>query len=147
MQLSDELFQQIVTSLGAGEATTLPNVTLTPAEGEQRRGRRFVAESGTRVRLIPLTDSFAPGALDVALRDVSPGGAGFLYPGRIPLDEQFVLVLPSPEGQVAVLCGVAYWQPVGKNLFAIGAKFTRVLRQGSAQSAAALQTVPVRQAV
>ena len=147
MKLSDELFQQVVESLGAGDATTLPNVTLSPAEGEQRRGRRFAAESGTRVRLIPLTDSFAPGALDVALRDVSPGGAGFLYHGRIPLDEQFVLVLPSSEGEVAILCGVAYWQPVAKGLFAIGAKFTRVLRQGAAQHVTRTGAMPVRKAV
>ena len=56
----------------------------------------------------------------------------------VALDEQFVLLLPSEEGEVAVLCGVAYWQPLGENLFAVGAKFHRVLRQGSAAPAGPL---------
>ena len=134
MNLSEELFEQIVSSLAAGGSTTLPSITL--ESNEQRRGARFTAEAGTTVRLIPLTDALAPGAIDVALRDVSPGGAGFLFPTRVSLDEQFVLIVPSEEGQVAILCGVAYWQPVAENVFAIGAKFNRVLRQGSAQPAA-----------
>lgn len=146
MKLSDELFEQIVTTLGAGEVTNLPSITM-PSASEQRRGRRVTAGAGTRVRLIPLTDSVAPGPIDVALRDVSPGGARFLFAGRIPLDEQFVLLLPSQEGQVAILCGVAYWQPVAKDTFAIGAKFNRVLRQGSAQPTTAPVVQPVRRAV
>jgi hypothetical protein len=135
MNLSTELFDQIVTSLSAGEATNLPGVT--PPTREQRRGPRFTATAATRIRLIPLTDAIAPGPFDVPLRDVSPGGVGFLHCNRISLDEQFVLLLPAEDGEVAVLCGVAYWQPLGENLFAIGAKFNRVLRQGSTQRAAA----------
>ena len=130
MKLSTELFDQIVTSLSAGEATTLPGVTLPTRE--QRRGPRFAPTASTRVRVIPLTDSIAPAPFDVPLRDVSPGGVGFLHCNRIALDEQFVLLLPSEQGEVAVLCAVAYWQPLGENLFAVGAKFNRVLRQGSA---------------
>ena len=136
MNLSTDLFDQIVTSLSAGEATTLPGVT--PPTREQRRGPRFAPTAATRVRLIPLTDSIAPAPFDVPLRDVSPGGVGFLHCNRIGLDEQFVLLLPSEEGEVAVLCGVAYWQPLGENVFAIGAKFTRVLRQGSSAPVAPL---------
>ena len=151
MNLSDELFEQIVTSLAAGESTTLPSVTLDPAE-QRRGGKRFTATPGTTVRLIPLTDALAPGAIDVTLRDVAPGGAGFLFPTRVGLDEQFVLILPSEEGQVAILCGVAYWQPVAENVFAIGAKFNRVLRQGSAQptptpASAVRAATPARRAV
>ena len=134
MNLNEELFEQIVSSLAAGGSETLPSITL--ETNEQRRGARFTAEAGTTIRLIPLTDALAPGPVDVTLRDVSPGGARFLFPGRVGLDEQFVLILPSEEGQVAILCGVAYWQPVAENVFAIGAKFNRVLRQGSAQPAA-----------
>jgi hypothetical protein len=149
MNLSEDLFQQIVSSLGAGDATTLPNVTLPQPGGEQRRTRRFSADSDTSIRLIPLTDAFAPGPIDVRLRDVSPGGAGFLYHGRIPLDEQFVLILPSPEGQIAILSGVAYWQPISEDCYAIGAKFNRVLRQGSHRPTPTPKTItaPVRKAV
>jgi hypothetical protein len=143
MNLSDELFDSIVTSLAAGASTTLPSVALPPTE--QRQSKRVTADAGTSVRLIPLTDTLAPGPVDVALRDVSPGGAGFLFPKRVPLDEQFVLLLPSEDGDVAVLCGVAYWQPLAENCFAIGAKFNRVLRQGSVQPAPG--TAPARTAV
>lgn len=147
MNLGEDLFQQIISSLGAGEATILPNVTLPQPGGEQRRTRRFSADSGTTIRLIPLTDAFAPGPINVRLRDVSPGGAGFLYHGRIPLDEQFVLILPSPEGQVAILSAVAYWQPISEGCYAIGAKFNRVLRQGSSHQTPAPAANPVRKAV
>jgi hypothetical protein len=148
MNLSDELFEQIVASLAAGGVTTLPDITL--ESDDKRRGKRFSADPGTTVRLIPLTDALSPGPVDVALRDVAPGGARFLFPARVGLDEQFVLVLPSEEGQVAILCGVAYWQPVGPDVFAIGAKFNRVLRQGSAQPSAptpARAAAAVRRAV
>ena len=144
MNLSNELFDQIVTSLAAGEATNLPGVTLPTRE--QRRGPRVTPNARTRVRLIPLTDTIAPGPIDVPLRDVSPGGVGFLFNGRIGLDEQFVMLLPSEHGQVAILCGVAYWQPVAAGAFAIGAKFTRVLRQGSGVPSPAA-AVPTRRAV
>jgi hypothetical protein len=136
MNLSSELFEQIVTSLSAGEAMNLPSVTAPTRE--QRRGPRFTPTARTRIRLVPLTDEIAPAPFDVPLRDVSPGGVGFLHVNRIGLDEQFVLLLPSEDGEVAVLCGVAYWQPLGENLFAIGAKFNRVLRQGANVPAAPL---------
>jgi hypothetical protein len=134
MTLSDELFEQIVTSLAAGEATTLPSVALYDSAERRRNLPRHVPGREARVTLIPLTDALAPGPLDLELRNVSPGGVKFIFPNRIGLDEQFVLMLPSQEGPVAVLCGVAYWQPVAPGEFAIGAKFTRVLRQGSRQT-------------
>jgi hypothetical protein len=139
MNLSTELFQQVMTSLAAGDATNLPSITLKSDDpgSEQRRGPRFAADGGSRVRLIPLTDSFAPGPLDVNVRDISPGGVRFEHAGRIHLDEQFVLLLPTPDdGDLAILCGVAYWQPIASDSVAVGAKFNRILRQGSTQPAA-----------
>jgi hypothetical protein len=151
MNLTNDLFEQIVTTLAAGEATTLPSVVSAPATAaEQRRAsRRFAADPGSTARLIPLTDKLAPFPFDVSVRDVSPGGVGFLHVARIPLDEQFVLLLPSQDGDVAILCAVAYWQPLAKDVFAIGARFTRVLRQGSGkQTPMPLpDAAPVRRAV
>ena len=152
MNLSDELFEQVVTSLAPGEVTTLPSITMAPPApaGEQRRGRRVTAQGGAVARLIPLTDKLAPFPFDVRLRDLSPGGVGFLHASRVPLDEQFVLLLPTQDGDVAVLCAVAYWQPLAKEQFAIGARFTRVLRQGSTPSKAPPATRPaasIRKAV
>lgn len=149
MMLPSELFEQIATSLSRvalpGSANDLADSAATE---QRRRGPRVAAGQGQRARLIPLTDAIAPGPVDVTLRDVAPGGARFLHAGRIPLDEQFVLVLPAADGPVSILCGVAYWQPVAENLFAIGARFTRVVHQGSAaQARPAFSAAPVRRAV
>jgi hypothetical protein len=141
MNLSTELFEQVVASLSPAAEVGSPATAAGPSvQGEQRRDPRVTAGGGSRVRLIPLTDSLAPAPMDVTLRDVAPGGARFLHNSRIPLDEQFVLMLPAADGPVAVLCGVAYWQPVADNVFAIGAKFHRVIRQGNA--AATVRPVP-----
>lgn len=152
MNLSSELFEQIVTALSNAPAAAGGEAL--PGASEQRRGGpRVQAGEGARVRLIPLTDSLAPDAVDVTLHDVAPGGARFLYGSRIPLDQQFVLMLPGTDGPVAVLCGVAYWQPVAENCFAIGAKFDRVIRHGSnagrrvPAAASTGDAVPVRRAV
>lgn len=150
MMLPIELFEQIVTSLSsAAHSQSAGDSTAAPVPAEQRRhGPRVAAEQGQRARLIPLTDVIAPGPIDVTLRDVAPGGARFLLAGRIPLDEQFVLVLPAADGPISILCGVAYWQPVAENLFAIGARFTRVVHQGSATPARpTFGAAPVRRAV
>ena len=133
MMLPSELFEQIATSLSNVAVPDSANESAdNVATGQRRRGPRVAADGTQQARLIPLTDAIAPGPVDVTLRDVAPGGARFLFAGRIPLDEQFVLVLPAADGPVAVLCGVAYWQPVAENLFAIGARFTRILHQGVA---------------
>jgi hypothetical protein len=155
MILSAELFEQIAASLSRDAAA--PGVAaaepVPPSDGvtteQRRRGPRVAAETGRRARLIPLTDAIASGPTDVALRDVAPGGARFLHATRIPLDEQFVLVLPGTDGPVSILCGVAYWQPVGDNLYAIGARFTRILHQGSpaAEARPGFSAAPVRRAV
>ena len=149
MNLTSELFEQIAASLSrgpaAGDTTAAGAIAATTVATEQRSGPRVSTGVRQRARLIPLTDAIAPGPVDVTLRDVAPGGARFLYAARIPLDEQFVLVLPSTDGPVAILCGVAYWQPVAEDLFAIGAKFTRVLRQGS--SATHARPAPAHAAV
>lgn len=158
MNLSTELFEQIAASLshnmrgGASSEAARPGADgaiAIAAHNEQRRDPRVPAESDRIARLIPLTDAIAPEPIDVILRDVAPGGARFLHAGRIPLDEQFVLLLPSTEGPVSILCGVAYWQPVAENLFAIGARFTRVIRQGNPAGArpAAGESLFVRRAV
>lgn len=149
MMLPSELFEQIATSLSSaavpGSASDLADSVATE---QRRRGPRVAADGARYARLIPLTDAIAPGPIDVTLRDVAPGGARFLHAGRIPLDEQFVLILPAADGPVSILCGVAYWQPVAENLFAIGARFTRVVHQGSAaQARPAFSAAPIRRAV
>jgi hypothetical protein len=76
---------------------------------------------------------------------------GFLHGGRVNLDEQFVALLPHGAGgeAVAVLCRVAYYQPLAERVFAVGAEFVRVLRQPAGPDApeltpAAPLTLPVQ---
>lgn len=74
----------------------------------------------------------------VPLRDLSRGGVRFLMPRRLPLDTPFILLLPrlqpsssataEPAAPIAIECTVSYWQPVRRELFAIGSQFLRVLQ-------------------
>ena len=119
----------------------------------------------TRVTILPCPGGIGAGVgapLSVPVRDLSRGGLRFLLPRRLPLDTQFVTLLPHPtdlaaamDGAVppqpmmpdtvgqapgdsdqtvasfqplAILSGVAYWQPVAKDLFAIGGQFLQLLQ-------------------
>jgi hypothetical protein len=118
MQLSAELFRQMVESLQADRND----------DGQRRRPRVGL---DARVTIVPFSDRVSPSALSVTVRDLSAGGLGFLHDRKISLGEQFVLLLPEAQGKpVVILCTVAYWQPLARDRFAIGASFTRVLRQG-----------------
>ena len=130
MLLPDEVLADVVSSLDNRERRFDPHEL---AESRRREARVGVA---ARVTLIPVTDSLAPTPFEVPLRDLSAGGIGFLHTHRIGLDEQFVVLLPDG---LAVLCRVAYYQPLAERLFAVGAKFVRVLRQ----TTAAGETLPM----
>lgn len=121
MDLSAEQFAQIVMSLG-----------IEPQEGaESDERRRPRAELDSQASLIPLSDNTNPGAVSVTVRDLSPSGIGFLHDRQMVLDEQFALLLPRDgDTPAVVLCTVAFWQPLARDLFAIGARFTRILRDG-----------------
>lgn len=137
MRLSDGLLDHIVASLrGAAPSVDLPDQT----DSRRREGR---VGTTARVTLIPLTASMPPAPFDVTLRDLSAGGIGFLHTGRIGLDEQFVALLPDGRESVAVLCQVTHYQPLGERLFAVGARFVRVLRQ-SATDVEAPAALPAR---
>ena len=91
---------------------------------------------------VPLADP-----LSVPVRDLSRGGLRFLSGRRLALDTAFVLLLPRPavphgisdvgiaaalyagksRPPLALECTVTYWQPVRRELFAIGARFRREL--------------------
>lgn len=122
--LSADRFSAIVNSLkrdnGIGET------------GDQRRRPRF--DLRARATIIPLRESCHPGSLAVLVRDLSPSGMGFLYERPMSLDEQFALLLPrSGDTPAVVLCEVACWQPLAKNVYGVGARFVRILRDGGEQ--------------
>ncbi|HET6251312.1 MAG TPA: hypothetical protein VFE47_26750 [Tepidisphaeraceae bacterium] len=121
MDLSAEQFIQIVTAPPAQ-----PTADETP---DQRRTPRTGLR--TRAAIIPLGENAHPAAITIEVRDLSASGIGFLHEQKMALDEQFALVLPrTNDTPSVVLCSVAFWQPLARDLFAVGARFRRVLRDG-----------------
>ena len=165
-------------------AANVFNAVIDGLESDARRGTRSARRDprvllSTRLNILPCPQGVEHGLgapLSVPVRDLSRGGLRFLLPRRLPLDTQFIAVLPgaghlaavsvateteaceSPlpvnpaewlkpdssadESEAAasdqfavdptlpplmVLCGVAYWQPLAKDLFAIGGQFLRVI--------------------
>ena len=134
MLLSADAFNEVVESLGANPALA------GSWAGDQRREPRVVLDR--RVTLVPYDESMdgsygAP--LSAPLRDLSRGGFRLLLPYRMPLDTPFVALLPRRPGYdgsgeprggarpLAVQCVVTYWQPIARDLFAVGGQFLKVL--------------------
>lgn len=151
MQLTDGLLEHVVASLDARSrrdpksppAAAQPGTGHDPAADSRRGEPRVGVEA--RVTLIPITATLPAVPFSVPLRDLSAGGLGFLHTDKLALDTQFVALLPDGRDAMAVLCRVAYYQPLGEKLFAVGATFVRVLRQSAAaDEAAALPIAPGR---
>ncbi|MDB5294727.1 MAG: hypothetical protein JWO31_710 [Phycisphaerales bacterium] len=151
MLLPAEQFDAVVAALYPGR--TAAAVAGAGTDGGQRRGPRIPV--ATRLTMIPFVPGaeglggydFPPGPngspclplaepVSVPVRDLSRGGLRFLMPRRLPLDTPFVLLMPAAGPvpatgvgpvPVAVECSVSYWQPVRRDLFAIGARFVRAL--------------------
>jgi hypothetical protein len=143
MLLSSELMGQVAAALRprAAEGVTGPASSDAAASGEQRRREPRVGVR-SRVTIIPLTDSVAMGPFEVPVRDFSAGGIGFLHRDKIALDEQFVVLLPDGRDVLAMLCQVAYYQPLSDHSYAVGAKFVRVLREPAAADGALVLPAP-----
>ncbi len=148
MLLSSEMFDRVIASVHPGRATASAGIgggqrlspripistrlTLIPfATGaESLAGFDFPVDRTGTLR-IPLADP-----VSVPVRDISRGGVRFMTPRRLALDTPFVLLLPSGYGDqpgvtqspTALECTVTYWQPVQRDLFAIGAQFIRELK-------------------
>ena len=136
MELTADMFKEIVGSLAADGSGS-------GVSDEQRRGPRKPAP--VQATLLPFSDAFAFRAIGAPVRDVSRGGFGFLHDRPVPLGESFALVLPETSmPPLVILCTVAYWQPLAPDLYAIGARFTQVLRQSGAQLDLDLDLIPPR---
>jgi hypothetical protein len=146
MQLPCAWFEQIVATLDGAEEASLAAPMSAPAgavgEAPEQRRREPRVGVRSRITLIPLTHGAGLGAtpIRVPVRDLSAGGIGFLHSAKVDLDAQFVALLPHGRDSVAVLCQVAFYQPLGERSFAVGAKFVRVLRQPALESGRAVLT-------
>jgi hypothetical protein len=126
MLLSETIFNGVVKSLGGDPALVV---------GGQRRGPRAALDA--RLTIIPYPDGTrgVPGdPLSVPVRNFSRGGMRFLLPRRLPLDTPFVAMLPrvaetgqAPLAPLPAVGIIAYWQPIERDLFALGARFTGIL--------------------
>jgi hypothetical protein len=123
MELTAEAFRDIVDA-PKSESAAGPRVGR-----EQRKTPR--TRTTQQAALMPFSDRFALETIVAPIRDISRGGFGFLHDHQIPLGEQFALVLPESSGRpIVILCTVTYYQPLAEELFGIGARFCRVLREG-----------------
>lgn len=118
-ELTAEMFREMV------ELAAAPSGD--PSPREQRRTPRTRID--VLATLLPFSDRFASHGFTVPIRDVSRGGFRFLHDRPVPLGEHFGLLLPAASGRpIVVLCTIAYWQPLDRGLYAVGARFCRVLR-------------------
>lgn len=121
LELTAESFRQMVETPAA------------PARNAERHDQRRTprTRASLQAALMPFSDRFALETIVAPVRDISRGGFSFLHERQVPLGEQFALVLPEQAGPpLVILCTVAHWQPLAQDLFAIGARFCRVLREG-----------------
>ena len=119
MQLTASLFRELV---------DMPSESPSGLQGpDKRRSPRL--RTDVQATLLPFSERVSPQNLRVTIRDISRGGLSFVNEVRMPLGEQFGLVLPDGEAQpIVILCTIAYWQPLTSGEFAIGARFCKVLR-------------------
>ena len=119
-ELTADLFRQIIESSqppgGERSGSDMRRTPRTPLD--------------VRATLLPFSERFASDTtLSAPVRDLSRGGFGFLHDQPLPLGEQFALLLPEQSGKpIVILCTITYWRPLAKALYAIGARFSRVLR-------------------
>jgi hypothetical protein len=72
----------------------------------------------------------------VKIRDLSVRGVGFECPEPFRVQEEFALRLTRLDGSpVWIQCAVGRWTPVTDKLFAIGAKFTKLLTNSKSTDA------------
>jgi hypothetical protein len=107
--------------------------------GVRRRSPRITVEA--RATIIPCSPASDRRQVVVSVRDVSADGIGLLYHQPMANGQQFILVLPSAAGAgtKAILCTAAWWQPMGEQSFAVGARFGREIDGSRPQRAIATE--------
>ena len=116
MRLSDEIFENLLWSLGTAEQSRADEMRRTP-----RVGAAGIA------MLFPIKDGARDEGREVAVRDISADGASLLLGSRLRA-EQFILQLPSKRAEpVTILCAVRHCDKCPEGGWVLGAQFIRVL--------------------
>ncbi len=132
MELSPELFVEL--SEGARfEADA-------PFANRRSSSRITIAIDATLIRLSSgCTHVPAP----AMVRDLSARGVGVEFNEPFQVNEPFALRFTRRDGSpLWIHCVVARWQPIGDNLFAVGAKFVKLLNSPKSTSGPPTDAVP-----
>jgi len=118
MQLSADLYRQIVKSLRSDPRSS--------RNMEKRIAQRVGLRSKlTIARKVP--GGAAPLQLAVWVRDLSTSGIGIVTAEPLPMKSEFVAMLPGALGEaMSIVYTVVHCKEQAKNLYAIGATFTRI---------------------
>ena len=121
MRLSDEIFQNLLWSLG----------TAGPQRADELRRTPRVGSSGIAL-LFPIRDGQRDEGREVAIRDISAEGASLLLGSRLQA-EQFILQLPSQRPEpVTILCALRHCDKCPEGGWTVGAEFLRFLARPTA---------------
>jgi hypothetical protein len=116
MELSPELFIEL--SEGARFQSELPT-------GEKRSASRVTITIDAM--MVRLGANRSP-PTSVKVNDLSARGLGLEANEPFHVNEQIAVRFVRRDGSpVWVQCTVARWQPIGENLFAVGAKYVKLL--------------------
>jgi hypothetical protein len=120
MRLSDEIFENLLWSLG----------TAGPQRSDELRRTPRVGSSGIAM-LFPIKDGRRDEGREVAVRDISAEGASLLLGSRLQA-EQFILQLPSQRAEpVTILCSLRHCDKSPKGGWIVGAEFLRFLARAT----------------
>lgn len=116
MELSAELFAEL--SEGARFETD------SPFAAQRATPRVSIAIDAMMVRL----GATRSPPVAVKVNDLSARGIGITANAPFHVNELFAIRFVRRDGNpLWIQCAVARWQPVGENLFAVGAKFVKLL--------------------
>ena len=116
MRLSDDVFANLLWSLGTADSSRPDELRRTP-----RVGSRGIA------MLFPIKDGQRDEGREVAVRDISAEGASLLLGSKLQA-EQFILQLPSQRPEpVSILCATRHCDKCREGGWVVGAEFIRFL--------------------
>lgn len=125
MEISSELFLEL-----SERARFEPE-----EEGNDRRAAGRVQIS-LDAAVLRLSRGINAKPMAVKVRDLSIRGVGFECSETFRVEEEFALRLTRPDGSpVWIQCVVGRWTPISERLFAIGAKFTKLLSNSKSTDA------------